>query len=479
MTYPAIQFFIDGKWCSAIAGRTTPVLNPATRTSLADMPVADRADLDNALAAAEAAFRVWKKVTPFERYKLMRKAAENLRAFAPEAARWMTQEQGKPIAEAMAEFSNAADILDWFAEEGRRAYGRIIPPRLEGIFQAVVKEPVGPVAAFTPWNFPVVQAIRKVAGAIAAGCSIILKGPEETPASCVAMVRAFADAGLPPGVLNLVFGVPEDISSYLIASPVIRKISFTGSTAVGRHLASLAGTHMKRATMELGGHGPVIVTDDVDVETTAQLLATSKYRNAGQVCISPTRFLVQKKVYGRFVERFAVVARGLKVGNGLEEGTQMGPLAHDRRLLAMESFVSDAVKVGARVLAGGGQVSGNEGYFFQPTVLTDVPLSARIMNEEPFGPVAPIAAFGSIDEVIAEANRLPYGLTAYVYTASAKTASRLSEDLEAGMVSINHQALPLAETPFGGVKDSGYGLEGGSEGLEAYLNSKLISRRDL
>lgn len=472
--YPEVSLYIDGAWCKG-AGGEQPVLNPATGDAVGTVPHAGKADLDRALAAAEKGYEAWKKVSAFDRYKLMRKAAEILRGRADEIATIMTTEQGKPVVEAKGETLAGADIIDWFAEEGRRAYGRVIPARAEGVYQIVVKEPVGPVAAFTPWNFPINQAVRKISAALAAGCSVIIKGPEETPASCAVLVQAYIDAGLPAGVVNLVFGVPAEISEYLIPHPVIRKISFTGSTAVGKHLAMLAGKHMKRVTMELGGHAPAIVFEDADVDLAAKVLSGSKFRNAGQVCVSPTRFLVHEKVYGAFVDKFVTAAKAVKVGSGLDKDTRMGPLANARRVEAMEAFVADAAAKGAKVETGGKRI-GNKGFFFEPTVLTDVPLDARVMNEEPFGPIAPIMPFTEYDAVVEEANRLPYGLAAYAYTRSAKTAAAIGAAFESGMVSINHHGLALPEVPFGGVKDSGYGSEGGSEALEAYLNTKFISQ---
>jgi succinate-semialdehyde dehydrogenase / glutarate-semialdehyde dehydrogenase len=354
----------------------------------------------------------------------------------------------------------------------------VIPARGEGISQIVVKEPVGPVAAFTPWNFPINQAVRKISAAVATGCSVIIKGPEETPASCAALVQAYLDAGLPAGVINLVFGVPAEISEYLIPHPTIRKISFTGSTVVGKHLASLAGAHMKRVTMELGGHAPAIVFDDADVDVAVKLLSANKFRNAGQVCVSPTRFLVQEKVYEPFVEKFVKAAKAIKVGDGLDKETRMGPLANARRIEAMERFITDAKAKGAKVETGGNRI-GNKGFFFEPTVLTDVPRDAKIMNEEPFGPVAPITPFKDFDSVVSEANRLPYGLAAYAYTRSAKTAAAIGAAVETGMISINHHGLALPEVPFGGVKDSGYGTEGGADALDAYLVTKFVTQMNV
>jgi succinate-semialdehyde dehydrogenase/glutarate-semialdehyde dehydrogenase len=398
-----------------------------------------------------------------------------MRAHADEIARIMTIEQGKPFAEAKGETLLAPDIIDWFAEEGRRTYGRTIPARADGVQQLVFKEPVGPVAAFTPWNFPINQAVRKISCALASGCSIILKGPEETPASCAELVKAFVEAGVPEGVIGLVYGVPSEVSEYLIPHPIIRKVTFTGSTAVGKHLASLAGLHMKRITMELGGHAPAIVFEDADIDTAVKVLSANKFRNAGQVCVAPTRFLIQEKVYDQFVEKFTSAAKAIKVGDGLDKNTRMGPLAHSRRVDAIEGFVNDAVDKGAKLETGGKRI-GNMGYFFEPTVLTDVPMEARIMNEEPFGPVAAIRPFDTFDNVVKEANRLDYGLAAYAYTRSAKTAEAIGAAIESGMVSINHHGLALPEVQFGGVKDSGFGSEGGTEALETYMNFKFVTQ---
>ena len=473
--YSDVKLLINGEWCDGTDGKSEPIINPATGQVLARLAHAGRADLDQALHAADKGFKVWRKVSGFDRYKLMRKAAELIRARADEIAPLMTQEQGKPLAEAKAETLLAGDLIDWFAEEARRTYGRLVPPRAEGVVQAVIKEPVGPVAAFTPWNFPINQAVRKVSAALAAGCSVILKGPEETPASCAALIKCYVDAGVPAGVVNLVFGVPSEISEYLIPHPVIRKITFTGSTPVGKRLAALAGQHMKRITMELGGHAPAIVFGDADVDAAAKMYASAKYRNAGQVCVSPTRFLVHESVYSRFVDGFVKTASSIKVGDGLNPDTRMGPLANSRRVEAMQMFIEDAVAKGAKVRAGGNRI-GTAGYFFEPTVITDVPASARIMSEEPFGPIAPIVPFSSFDEVVAEANRLPFGLAAYACTRSLKTATAIGNAFESGMVSINHMGLALPEVPFGGVKDSGYGSEGGTEAIEAYLNTKFVTQ---
>ncbi len=476
--YSDVSLFIDGGWTKAAGGRTIPVVNPATGEPIGAVAHADRSDLDRALDAAAKGFRAWRKVSAFDRSKVMRKAADLLRERVDAIAPLLTLEQGKPLPEAKGETLAGADVIDWFAEEARRAYGRVIPARAEGVYQLVVKEPVGPVAAFTPWNFPINQVVRKLSCALAAGCSIIVKAPEETPAAPAELIRCFADAGVPAGVVNLVYGVPAEISEYLIPHPIIRKVSFTGSTAVGKQLAALAGAHMKRVTMELGGHAPSIVFDDADVDLAARLLSVNKLRNAGQVCVSPTRLLVQEGVYNDFVLKFTEGVKAARIGDGMERATQMGPMANERRIAAMEAFIGDAVQKGAKLNAGGARI-GNKGNFFEPTVLTEVPMGARIMNEEPFGPVAVIAPFKSFDEVVEEANRLPYGLAAYAYTRSAKTAQAIAAAVETGMISINHHGLALPEVPFGGVKDSGYGSEGGAEAIEAYLNTKFVTQAGL
>jgi succinate-semialdehyde dehydrogenase/glutarate-semialdehyde dehydrogenase len=477
--YPDTHLFLNGEWREAAAKESLEIINPATEEVIGKVSHARKEDLDIALNAAENAFNSWKNVSAYERSKILRKAADIVRSKADQIATLMTMEQGKPLIEAKMETMGAADSIDWYAEEGRRAYGRIIPSRApQGVYQFVFKEPVGVVAAFTPWNFPLNQVVKKVAAAFAAGCTAIVKGPEETPASVAELIKAFDEAGMPKGSVNLVYGIPAEISEYLIAHPIVRKVTFTGSTAVGKLLASQAGTYMKRVTMELGGHSPAIVCEDADVKAAVKILSANKFRNAGQVCISPTRFLVHDSVYEEFVDGFVKQAEALTVGNGLDDGVKMGPLAHDRRLTAIEGFVADAVENGAKVLTGGKR-KGNKGYFFEPTVMTNVSNDARIMNEEPFGPLAPINSFSSIDEVVEESNRLNYGLAAYAYTNSAKTAQDLGQAIESGQVSINHHGLGLVDTPFGGVKDSGYGSEGGPEGLDAYMTTKLVSQTGL
>ena len=473
--YPRPQLFIGGEWLDAGARATLPVHDPATGEVIAALPVADRADLDAALDAADKGFQLWRKVSAYDRAIVLRRAAALMRERAAQIGAITTREQGKPVAEATAEAAACADIFDWFAEEARRAYGRIVPSKHPGVRHMVTREPIGPVAAFSPWNFPTTIPSRKMAAALAAGCSVIIKPAEETPGSCLALARALDDAGLPKGVLNVVFGMPAEISEYLIASPVIRKVSFTGSTAVGKHLARLAADGMKPTTMELGGHAPVIVFDDADIELAVRTTAGSKYRNAGQICVAPTRFFLHEAIHDTFVARFAAIANGLTVGNGLAPATRMGPLANPRRIGALATLIRDACAQGAGVAAGGGEIAG-PGNFWQPTLLTDVPDSARIMNEEPFGPVAVTQRFSDFDAVVAQANRLPYGLAAYAFTRAARTAADIGEAIEAGMVGVNFGILTGPETPFGGVKESGHGSEGGSEGLDGYYVTKYIAQ---
>jgi len=475
MSYPNTLLFIHGQWREAAAGESLAVFNPATGQEIGRVAHARQADLDLALEAAQKGFETWRDTPAINRSKTMRAAAALLRERAGDIARLLTLEQGKPLAEAKGEVLAGADIIDWFADEGLRVYGRIVPSRGNlAMRQMVLKDPIGPVAAFTPWNFPINQVVRKLAAALATGCSMIVKAPEETPAAPAELVRAFADAGLPPGVLGLVYGTPADISTYLIAHPVIRKITFTGSTPVGKQLAAMAGQHMKRVTMELGGHAPVIVCEDADVALAVKTAGGAKFRNAGQVCISPTRFLVHESIAKEFSAALVKHAKGLAVGDGTADGTQMGPLANPRRVTAMAEFTRDAVEQGA-TLATGGERIGDAGNFWQPTILTDVPLNSRVFNDEPFGPMAAVRSFNTLEEAIAEANRLPFGLAGYAFTRSLKNADLLARRVEVGMLWVNMPAMPSAEMPFGGIKDSGYGSEGGPEAMEAYLNARAVS----
>jgi succinate-semialdehyde dehydrogenase / glutarate-semialdehyde dehydrogenase len=470
-----VLLHVDGEWTAGTGGEVLPIVNPATQAQIGCVAKASIADLERAVKAAARGFDAWKAVPPLERARVLRRAGDLLRERARDIAAILTAEQGKPFVQAVAEVTGSADSIDWFAEEGKRCFGQVIPGRLPGTNVVTRLEPVGPVAAFTPWNFPVSQAVKKLAAGLAAGCSVILKGPEETPGSCAELVRVFADAGLPAGALGLLYGDPAAISNYLIPHPVIRKVTFTGSVAVGKLLAGLAGSHMKRVTMELGGHAPVIVCDDADIDAAALALARFKFMNAGQVCLSATRFLIARQVYQAFVDRFADVTRSLKVGDGRLEDTYMGPLANRRRVEAMEEFVTDAVACGARVVCGGSRI-GDRGFLFAPTVLAEVPVTARVMNEEPFGPIALMNPFETLDEAIDEANRLPYGLASFVFTSSLKNEAIVTERLEAGMVAVNRVFQSTVEAPFGGVKDSGYGSEGGTRAIFNFLNEKMITR---
>ena len=472
-SYPPVQMFVGGCWTDGTSGRSLAIDNPATGEVLGTVPVAATSDLDDALAAAEAGFRAWRAVPIARRAEILHRAAELLEERAAEIGRIMTLEQGKPLRESRGEARRVAGTLRWHADDARRAYGRIIPTD-DGTLLSVRREPVGPVAAFTPWNFPAGGPMRKISSALAAGCSIVLKASEETPATAAALVRCFEDAGVPAGALNLVFGEPALISAHLIDSPVTRLVAFTGSVPVGKQLAAAAGARMKPCLMELGGHAPVIVCADADPIVAARRAAAAKFFNAGQVCTSPSRFIVHESLHDAFVEELVRAAQAVVTGDGLEAGTTMGPLANARRLAAVERLVGDARERGARVLCGGVTPEG-PGFHYPPTVLTDVPLDAAVMNEEPFGPLAPVIPFGDLEDALDVANSLPYGLAAYGFTRSSATAERLSRDLEAGILSLNHCGGSVHEAPSGGVKDSGYGREGGPEALDSYLVTKRVS----
>lgn len=466
-----LKLFVNGAWRAGEGREAQPVLNPASGAPVAEVPLASPADLDEALAAAERGFALWRATDVDARAAILHKAAALLRERTEQIATLLTLEQGKPLVEARGEVAGAAQLFDYYAEEAKRAYGRVLV-RPSGQRSIVIKQPVGPVASFTPWNFPVYLWAKKMAAALAAGCSVISKPPEETPGCTSAAMRCLFDAGLPADVAQLVFGVPDQVSRHLLASPVIRKVSFTGSVPVGKHLMKLAADGLKRVTMELGGHAPVLIFDDCDLDRTLDMVVPQKFRNAGQVCVSPTRFYVQQGIYDRFVDGFAARTAKLPVGSGLEPETKMGPLANRRRPDAIGALVDDAVAKGARVAAGGARFG--EGFFFQPTVLADVPLEADIMSNEPFGPVALMRPFGSEEDAIAEANRLPFGLAAFAFTENGRRANRLGDAIEAGMVGINSFAISAVDAPFGGVKDSGFGSEGGPEGLDSYLVVKAI-----
>src|SRR5271170_3674308 len=472
--YADLKLLIGGDWTPKDGREHEPVMDPAPGECIGVLPHASKADLDRALDAAEKAYPVWRGMSPQERGKILKRAADLMHERVEHIARIACIEEGKSIHEARLEIPFSADTLEWYAEEGRRAYVRVLPQRAPGVRMTVLREPVGPVAAFAPWNFPVGNPCRKLGAALGAGCPCILKPAEHTPASALEVARALVDAGLPKGVMSIVFGVPSEVSTHLLASPVIRKVSFTGSTRVGKQLMKLSADGMKRTTMELGGHAPVIVFDDVNVDHVLDLSVASKFRNAGQVCVSPTRYYVHEKIYQQFVDGFAARAKSWPVGDGLVEKNKMGPLAHSLRLNAMEDLLGDAKKHGAHFDAGGSRIPG-PGYFWEPTVLSEVPNEARIMNEEPFGPVAIINPFSDFDAVIKQANRLPYGLAAYAFTRSNRTVNLLGEQIEAGLIGINSYLISVRDSPFGGVKESGHGSEEGMEGLDACLVTKFVS----
>lgn len=473
-SYPQLRMLIDGKWIDTDDRTTQPVIDPATESTLGHLPHATDADLNEALQAAGRSFQSWKRVPARQRGDILKKAAALLRERTEQIARLVTLEQGKPLAEARIETMMAADTLDWYAEEDRRAYGRVIPSVAGTNQLRVMQEPVGPVAAFAPWNFPVVNPARKIGAALAAGCSCIMKPPEEAPASALAVAESLVEAGLPEGVLSIVFGVPHQISTRLLQSPIIRKVSFTGSIPVGKQLMKMSADTMKRTTMELGGHAPVLVFDDVDVDAVLDLCVSSKFRNAGQVCVAPTRFYVQSKIFDRFVEGFTARTEALPVGPGIDERNRMGPLAHPKRIEAMAVLIEDAIRAGSHQCTGGERI-GNQGYFWKPTVLANVPETARAMNEEPFGPLALLNRVEDEHEALTRANRLPFGLAAYVFTANGARARAMGDSLEAGMVGVNNFSISTPEAPFGGVKESGHGSENAVEGLQACLTTKLVS----
>jgi succinate-semialdehyde dehydrogenase / glutarate-semialdehyde dehydrogenase len=473
--YADLRLVIGAETISADQRKSLPVHDPATGETIGRVPIATDDDLRRALESTARGFARWRATSAYDRAAILRDAARLLRQRADAIARVMTLEQGKPLIEARLEVLATADIIEWAGEEGRRAYGRVVPARSASIRQTVLREPVGPVAAFTPWNFPAITPGRKLAGALGAGCSIIIKPSEETPGTALALYDALRDAGLPDDVVNVVYGDPPHVSETLIASPIVRKISFTGSTAVGKHLAALAAKHgVKRATLELGGHAPVIVSERADLDKAVAISASAKYRNAGQVCVSPSRFFVQESVYEAFAEKFTAKASSLRVGNGLDEKTQMGSLANERRRDAIHSMIEDATKRGGQLRTGGAPID-SPGFFYAPTVMTDVPADARVLSEEPFGPLAVITKFKTLDEAIAQANALPYGLAAYAFTQDVAESIRLGNEIEAGMIGINHFGIAFAEIPFGGVKESGYGSEGGTEGLDGYLVTKSVT----
>ncbi len=475
--YPDLHMIIGGENVPVGTRRTHAVINPATQEVLGQLPLADAADLDRALQAAQRGFAVWRTAPAAQRAGVLQGAARLLVERQEQIARIATMEQGKPLAETRLEVMMVVNLFNFYAGECQRLYGRSLV-RPVGLRSTVVHEPVGVVAAFAPWNFPIGNPGRKLGAPIAAGCAVILKSAEEAPASALAIVQALHDAGLPGDVAQAVFGVPDEVSRHLLGSPVVRKLSFTGSTVVGKHLARLATENMQRTTMELGGHGPVLVFADSNIDAVLDVVVPQKYRNAGQVCVSPTRYIVEDSVFDQFRDGFVRRAEAIKVGNGLDDGTQMGPMANPRRPEAMDRLIGDAVARGGKLLTGGARPAAfrgsNPGYFYAPTVLAEVPLDAEIMNEEPFGPVAILNPFKDEPAMVAEANRLPYGLAAFAWTADARRQQRLARALEAGMVGINTAAIAGPDTPFGGVKWSGHGSEDGPEGVQACLVTKAV-----
>jgi succinate-semialdehyde dehydrogenase/glutarate-semialdehyde dehydrogenase len=473
--YASLGLLIDGVWRQGAGGRTIEVLNPENERVIGHVPAAEESDIDEAIDAAERGFAIWRDTPIATRTAILMKAGTLLRERSAEIGRIMTLEQGKPLKESINEASRIANSIEWDAQDARRIYGRIIPSEHD-LQLSVHRHPVGPVAGFTPWNFPAGSPNRKIAGALAAGCSVVIKPSNETPGTACALAQCYLDAGLPAGVLNVVFGPSAMISEKLIDSPVMRFVAFTGSIPVGKALAAMAGTAMKPTIMELGGHAPVIVCKDADPVVAARRSAAAKWANAGQVCTSPSRLIVHESLHDEFVAEFIKATRELKVGNGLEPGIDIGPLANKRRLDSVTTLVDEAVARGAKVELGGTRL-GEKGYFYAPTVLTNVPLDAKVMVDEPFGPIAPIIPFTDLDEALAIANSLEFGLAAYAFTESTATADTLVRGFEAGILSINHCGGSTPEAPSGGVKSSGHGREGGTEGVEAFLITKRVSHR--
>ncbi|HTR00160.1 MAG TPA: NAD-dependent succinate-semialdehyde dehydrogenase [Candidatus Acidoferrum sp.] len=473
--YPELQLFIDGEWISKGSRKSEPVLNPATGEVLGHLPHATTADLDRALAAAEKGFKTWSSLMPEKRGEILRKAAELLKERGEQITRVASMESGKVIAQSRIELHMATEVLEWYAEEGRRAYGRLLPQRQPGTRLQVIKQPIGPVAAFTPWNFPQGNPARKLGAALGAGCSCVLKAAEDTPASAILMAKALQEAGVPDGTVNLVFGVPSEVCPYILRSGVVRALTFTGSIPIGKELMKICAERMIRTTMELGGHGPVLVFDDVNLDQVLDMCVTAKCRNGGQVCVSPTRYYIHASIYDKFVKGYVDRINKVKVGNPLDESNGMGPLIHARRREAVHALIQDAVANHGAKLHTGGEAIAGPGFFYKPTVLSDIPNSARIMNEEPFGPVALLNPFTDFDAVVKEANRLPYGLAAFAFTENGKRLKLLGEQLEAGMLGLNTFAISVPESPFGGIKESGHGSEEGIEGLEACMITKYIA----
>lgn len=471
--YSKFGQFIDGKWQQSTNKKTYDVINPATEEIIGKASKASSADIDKALKSAEKGFEVWKKIKPWERSKIIRKIADEIRKKSKVFAKWMTLETGKTLAEGEAETAAAADIFEWNAEETKRIYGQSLQSRFDNTKIQIIYQPVGVVAALTPWNFPLVLAARKVSAALAAGCSLICKPDVITPGTVMEMVDIIKNCGVPAGVVNLLSGDPAAITTQLLSSDIVKKVSITGSTRVGKIILKQAADKVQRVTMELSGHAPFIVFDDANIDKVTDVAMACKYRNNGQVCISPSRFYIHESKKEEFAKSFVEKTKKLKIGNGLDEGVQLGPLTTKKRLEEVEQLVEETKKEGAKVLCGGQRPAGfNKGYFYEPTIFDNVKDNFKIMTVEPFGPLSPITTFKSFDEVIERANNHSAGLAGYVCTNSMDLANKTSESLETGMVAVNTPFLSSAETPFGGIKQSGYGREGGSVGIKDYLNIK-------
>ena len=470
------QMYIDGQWVDAPGGKTLPVINPADESTIAEVAFGGRADADRAIEAAARAFPAWKATSAYDRSKILKKTADLIRERVDVIARTLTREQGKPLPEAKGEVNHTADTFEWFAEEGKRAYGRIIPPSNMLKRHHAIKHPVGVVGTITPWNFPAAMVSRKIAPALAAGCTVVSRPADQTPLTMIQLFQAMADAGLPPGVANLVIGDAVEFADALFAHQAVRKISFTGSTRVGKELIRRSADQVKRLSLELGGHAPLIVFPDADVAQVAQAAVLGKFRNNGQVCIAPSRFYVHESISKDFTEAAVELTKKLKMGNGLDDGVQIGPMFAEMALEKTRGLVDDARSKGAKVLTGGSRSDRfDKGYFFEPTILREVDGAMRIMAEEPFAPVMPLLDFSKLDDVIAAANNTPYGLAAYVFTNDLTIATRMSEGLEAGIIGINDPVPAAPQCPFGGMKESGMGRELGMEGLDAYLETKYVS----
>ena len=465
--------FIDGQWQQAEKKETYKVINPATEEVLGEASKASSVDVQKALKSAEKGLETWKNTTPWQRSYVIRKIADLMRERKEVLAKWLTLEVGKPLKEAIGEVGGGADIFEWNAEETKRIYGETLQSRFPETRVHVYYQPVGVVAALVPWNFPIVLASRKISTALAAGCSVICKPDVITPGAVMELVNICKDAGVPDGVVNLLSGDPAEISNELLESDIIKKVSITGSTRVGKLILKKAADKVQRVTMELSGHSPFIVFDDVDMNKVADMAITAKFRNNGQVCISPNRFYIQETRKEEFVNAFVDRAKKLKIGNGMDEGTDLGPLTTAKRLEEIEKLVETTKSEGAKVVLGGGRPSGfNKGYYFEPTVFDDVQDNFTIMKEEPFGPLVPVLTFKDFDEVVERANNNDLGLCSYLYTNSMDKANRASEMMETGCVAVNTAAVAAAEAPFGGIKQTGYGREGGSMAIKDYLNIK-------